>query len=82
MGLGRRVQEDRAMKPAAVAWLCLTAAAFAFLIGVVLTIYATNQSVTQTDDQHPPAPAGDQFDEGPVLARMPVMNSRGERYIF
>lgn len=70
------------MRPVAVFWLCLTSAAFAFLIGVVLTIYATNQSVTQTDDQHPPAPAGDQFDEGPVLARMPVMNSRGERYIF
>lgn len=70
------------MRPTAVVWLCLTAAAFAFLIGVVLTIYATNQRVTQADDQHPPPPAGDQFDEGPVLARVPVTQLYPVRFIF
>lgn len=70
------------MRPVAVFWLCLTAAAFAFLIGVVLTIYATNHHVTQADDQHPPPPAGDQFDEGPVLARLPAAHLAPVRYIF
>ena len=70
------------MRPVAVFWACLTAAAFAFLIGVVLTIYATNQRVTQADDQHPPPPAGDQFDEGPVLARLPVHQRSPVRFIF
>lgn len=70
------------MKPTAVVWLCLTAAAFAFLIGVVLTIYATNHRVSQADDQHPPPPAGDQFEEGPVLARLPAAHLARVRYIF
>ncbi|MNM07801.1 hypothetical protein D3C81_178560 [compost metagenome] len=70
------------MKPTAVAWLCLTAAAFAFLIGVVLTIYATNQRVAHADDQHPPPPAGDQFNEGPVLARLPEAHLAPVRFIF
>ncbi|KPM67567.1 hypothetical protein HB13667_05850 [Pseudomonas putida] len=70
------------MRPTAVVWLCLTAAAFAFLIGVVLTIYATNHRVTQADDQHPPPPAGDQFDEGPVLARLPAAHLAPVRFIF
>jgi len=69
------------MKHTTVIWCCLTAAAFAFLIGVVLTIYATNQRVTQADDQHPP-PAGDQFDEGPVLARLPAAHLAPVRFIF
>ncbi|MEF9901492.1 MAG: hypothetical protein RR736_23785 [Pseudomonas sp.] len=69
------------MKPIAVFWACLTAAAFAFLFGVVLTIYATNQRMTQADEQHPP-PAGEQFSEGPVLARLPRTNTNHIRYIF
>lgn len=70
------------MRPLSVFWLCLTAAAFAFLIGVVLTIYATNHRVAKADDQHPPPPAGDQFDEGPVLARLPAANLAPVRFIF
>lgn len=70
------------MRPVAVFWACLTAAAFALLIGVVLTIYATNHRVAQADDQHPPPPAGDQFDEGPVLTRLPGTNTNTVRFIF
>ena len=70
------------MKHTNVFWACLTAAAFAFLIGVVLTIYATNHRVAQADDQHPPPPAGDQFDEGPVLARLPAPQLYPVRFIF
>lgn len=70
------------MRPVAVFWACLTAAAFAFLIGVVLTIYAINHRVTQADDQRPPPPAGDQFDEGPVLARLPATHLAPVRFIF
>lgn len=70
------------MRPMAVFWACLTAAAFAFLIGVVLTIYATNRRVAQADDQHPPPPAGDQFDEGPMLARLPAPQLYPVRFIF
>ena len=70
------------MKHTTVFWCCLTAAAFAFLIGVVLTIYATNHRVAQADDQHPPPPAGDQFDEGPVLARLPAAHLGPVRFVF
>lgn len=70
------------MRPIAVFWACLTAAAFAFLIGVVLTIYATNHRVAQADDQHPPPPVGDQFDEGPVLARLPAPQLSPVRFVF
>ncbi|WP_420170423.1 hypothetical protein ACN99C_17935 [Pseudomonas alloputida] len=70
------------MRPVAVFWACLTAATFAFLIGVVLTIYATNHRVAQADEQQPPPPAGDQFDEGPVLARLPAAHLSPVRFIF
>lgn len=70
------------MRPIAVFWACLTAAAFAFLIGVVLTIYTTSHRVGQADDQHPQPPAGDQFDEGPVLARLPAAHLAPVRFIF
>ena len=70
------------MKHTTVFWACLTAAAFAFLIGVVLTIYATSHRVAQADDQHPPPPAGDQFDEGPELARLPAPQLYPVRFIF
>lgn len=69
------------MRPTAVVWLCLTAAAFAFLIGVILAGYATTNRISQADDQHPP-PAGDQFDEGPVLARLPAAHLAPVRFIF
>ena len=70
------------MKHTTVFWLCLTSAAFAFLFGVILAGYATNHRVTQADDQHPPPPAGDQFDEGPVLARLPAAHLSPVRFIF
>lgn len=70
------------MRPTAVVWLCLTAAAFAFLIGVILAGYANSNRISQADDQHPPPPAGDQFDEGPVLARLPATHLAPVRYIF
>lgn len=70
------------MKHTTAFWACLTSAAFAFLIGVVLTIYATNHRVAQANDQPPPPPAGDQFDEGPVLARLPAAHLAPVRFIF
>ncbi|MEZ1840328.1 hypothetical protein QVM62_20975 [Pseudomonas putida] len=70
------------MKHTTVFWLCLTAAAFAFLTGVILAGYAINNRITEADDQHPPPPAGDQFDEGPVLARLPAAHLAPVRYIF
>jgi len=63
-------------------WACLTSAAFAFLIGVVMGAHSTTSRITQADDQHPPPPAGDQFAEGPVLARLPGANNRTVRFIF
>ena len=70
------------MRPLTVFWACLTSAAFAFLIGVILAGYATSHRVTQAEDQHQPPPAGDQFDEGPVLARLPAAHLAPVRYIF
>ncbi|EKT4522753.1 hypothetical protein QEM13_001996 [Pseudomonas putida] len=58
------------MKPVSVFWACLTSAAFAFLVGVILAGYATTTHVSQAEEHNPP-PAGDQFDEGPVLVRQP-----------
>ncbi|MNJ46704.1 hypothetical protein D3C77_418420 [compost metagenome] len=69
------------MRPIAVFWACLTSAAFAFLIGVTLAGYANNHRITQAEHQHPP-PAGEQFSEGPVLARLPRTNTNHVRYIF
>lgn len=69
------------MRPIAVFWACLTAAAFAFLIGVVMGAYSTTSRVTQAENQHQPPPAGDQFNEGPVLVRMPVAITT-TRFIF
>lgn len=68
------------MRPVAVFWACLTAAASAFLIGVVLTIYATTHRITQAEVQHPPPSAGEQFNEGPVLVRQPGASTI--RFIF
>jgi len=70
------------MRPLTVFWACLTSAAFAFLIGVILAGYANTNRVSQADDQHPPPPAGDQFDEGPVLARLPAPQLSPVRFIF
>lgn len=70
------------MRPVAVFWLCLTSAAIAFLIGVILTAHATTHRIAQADDQHPPPPAGDQFDEGPVLVRLPSASASTIRFIF
>ncbi|WP_442108260.1 hypothetical protein [Pseudomonas sp. NUPR-001] len=70
------------MRPIAVFWACLTSAAFAFLIGAVLgAVSATNQ-VSQAESQHQPPPVGDQFDEGPVLVRIPGTNTTTTRFIF
>ncbi|MNJ25799.1 hypothetical protein D3C77_202550 [compost metagenome] len=68
------------MRPLAVFWACLTAAAFAFLIGVLMGA-STTIRLTHAEDQHPP-PAGDQFEEGPVLARLPTTLLAPVRYIF
>ena len=70
------------MKPVAVFWLCLTSAAVAFLIGVILSAYTNTHRIAQADDQHPPPPAGDQFDEGPVLVRLPSASASNIRFIF
>lgn len=40
------------MRPLTVFWACLTSAAFAFLIGVILAGYANTNRVSQADDQH------------------------------
>ncbi|MBI6912452.1 hypothetical protein N7613_01015 [Pseudomonas juntendi] len=70
------------MRPIAVFWACLTSAAFAFLIGVTLAGFAASHRITQAEDQHQPPPAGDQFDEGPVLARLPAPQLSPVRFIF
>lgn len=70
------------MRPLTVFWACLTSAAFAFLIGVILAGYANSNRISQADDQHPPPPAGDQFDEGPVLVRLPGASTSTTRFIF
>lgn len=70
------------MRPLTVFWACLTSAAFAFLIGVILAGYANGNRISQADDQHPPPPAGDQFDEGPVLVRLPGTSGNTVRFIF
>lgn len=68
-------------------WYALTAASFAFLGGVASGALSTNTAIScrivgQAEDQQPPPPAGDQFDEGPVLARMPVPQLSPVRFIF
>ncbi|MDM9555576.1 hypothetical protein QU926_18300 [Pseudomonas asiatica] len=75
------------MTASKVFWICLTAASFAFLGGVASGALSTSTALScrivgQTEDQHPPPPAGDQFDEGPVLARLPVTQLYPVRFIF
>lgn len=70
------------MKHTTVFWACLTSAAFAFLISVILAGFATSHRVTEAEDQRQPPPAGDQFDEGPVLARLPAPQLSPIRFIF
>ncbi|TXG96521.1 MAG: hypothetical protein E6R08_09310 [Nevskiaceae bacterium] len=69
-----------------VFWICLTAASFAFLGGVASGALSTSTALScrivgQAEDYQPP-PAGDQFDEGPVLARMPSASPTQPRFIF
>ncbi|MNJ24047.1 hypothetical protein D3C77_184510 [compost metagenome] len=70
------------MRPVTVIWACLTAAAFAFLVGVVMGANSTTNRITQAEDQHQPPPAGDQFEEGPVLVRLPGASTHTTRFIF
>ncbi len=68
-------------------WICLTAASFAFLGGVASGALSTSTALScrivgQAEDYQPPPPAGDQFDEGPVLARLPGAHLARVRFIF
>lgn len=68
-------------------WYALTAASFAFLGGVASGALSTTSTLScrivgQAEDQQSPPPAGDQFDEGPVLARMPSASPTQPRFIF
>ncbi len=67
-------------------WWCLTAASFAYLIGVSTHALSASTSIScrltgQAEQQQPP-PAGDQFEEGPVLARLPSAHLAPVRYVF
>ncbi|MCO7567794.1 hypothetical protein NJI34_00105 [Pseudomonas sp. S 311-6] len=59
--------------------VCLVAAlALGFYLGAVSGAFA----VTQAEKPRDPPPAGDQFDEGPVLVRLPGASTNHIRYIF
>ncbi|MEX5343053.1 hypothetical protein [Pseudomonas sp. I2] len=59
--------------------VCLVAAlALGFYLGAVSGAFA----VTQADKPRDPPPAGDQFDEGPVLVRLPAAHLAPFRFIF
>lgn len=66
------------MKARTVIWCCLTAASIAFYIGTIAGAFA----VTQNDHPISPPPAGDQFEEGPTLARAQSSDLAPARYIF
>lgn len=66
------------MKTRTVFWCCLTAASLAFYIGTIAGAFA----VTQNDHPVSPPPAGDQFEEGPVLVRLPGASITTTRFIF
>lgn len=68
-------------------WYAMTAASFAFWGGVASGALSTSTALScrivgQTEDYQPPPPAGDQFDEGPALARLPVHQRSPVRFIF
>lgn len=59
--------------------VCLVAAlALGFYIGSVSGAFA----VTGAEQHISPPPAGDQFDEGPVLVRLPGASTTATRFIF
>ncbi|UXZ44533.1 hypothetical protein [Pseudomonas soli] len=59
--------------------ICIIAAlALGFYFGSVAGAF----SVTQADKPRDPPPAGDQFEEGPVLVRMPDASNSTTRFIF
>lgn len=66
------------MKARTVFWCCLTAASLAFYLGTISGALA----VTQNDHPITPPPAGDQFNDGPVLVRLPGAHLPTTRYIF
>lgn len=53
-------------------------AALAFWLGAVSGAFA----VTGAEQHINPPPAGDQFDEGPVLVRLPGASTTATRFIF
>lgn len=63
------------MKPITIFYCCLACAAAAFLAGAVAGLSVAG------NERQPRPPAGQQFDEGPVLVRMPGV-STGNRFIF
>ncbi len=66
------------MKPLAIALCCIASAAAAFNFGVMAATY----NIVQAEQPRDPPPAGDQFDEGPVLVRMPGASAATSRFIF
>lgn len=67
-------------------WYCLTAGSAAFLIGVASGSWSSNASIgcrfNSQADEKPKPPAGDQFEEGPVLVRLPGASTTTTRFIF
>ncbi|MCO7513760.1 hypothetical protein NJF44_01100 [Pseudomonas guariconensis] len=73
------------MKYRVLFWCGLTAASIAFLGGVISGVWSATASIScriSQAEEHNPPPAGDQFDEGPVLVRLPGASTNHIRYIF
>ena len=60
----------------AILCCCLACAAAAFLVGAV------TGALVAANDKEPWPPAGQQFDDGPVLVRMPSAGASKVRFIF
>lgn len=74
------------MKTTTIMAIFLACGAATFLIGSTLGIWSATGSIScritsQAEQQNPP-PAGDQFDEGPVLVRLPGASTNTIRFIF
>lgn len=68
----------QAMKTRSAIICIIAALALGFYFGAVGGAF----SVTQTEKPRDPPPAGDQFEEGPVLVRMPGASHTTTRFIF
>lgn len=75
------------MKTTTIMAIFLTCGAATFLIGSTLGIWTATGSFScritgHAEQTRYPPPAGDQFDEGPVLVRLPGASTTNVRFIF